>query len=30
VVERTQDALEAAGALRGAPSETTANVGSSS
>ncbi len=30
VVERTQEALEAAGALRGAPSETPANVGSSS
>jgi phosphate acyltransferase len=30
VVERTQDALEAAGALRAAPSESPANVGSSS
>jgi phosphate acyltransferase len=30
VVERTQDALEAAGALRSAPSETPANVGTSS
>ena len=30
VVERTQEALEAAGALRSAPSETPANVGSSS
>jgi hypothetical protein len=29
-VERTQDALEAAGALRSAPSETPANVGTSS
>jgi glycerol-3-phosphate acyltransferase PlsX len=30
IVERTQEALETAGALRGAPSETPANVGSSS
>ena len=30
VVERTQEALEAAGALRTTPSETPANVGSSS
>ncbi len=30
VVERTQEALEAAGALRTSPSETPANVGSSS